>query len=133
MFISLQPFFLQISKFDTFDKHTANIDQGSVSPVENCNPIDLSIIIKTNLMKTNDIWNNKALLQRASSLEERHSDMDIRKALLNSGALNQINAQYEKDAKFKTDEKTNEEDTNECEETALGRNFHDENCNIKVE
>ena len=84
-------------------------------------------------MKTNDIWNNQALLQRASSLEERHSDLDIRKALLNSGALNHINAQYEKDEKFKTDEKANEEDTNECEETTLDRNFHDENCNIKVE
>ena len=84
-------------------------------------------------MKNNDIWNNKALLQRASSLEERHSDLDIRKALLNSGTLNQINAQYEKDGKFKTDKTANEEDTNECAETTLDRNFHDENCNIKVE
>ena len=112
------------------DKHLAKKDEDST---ENCSPIDLSIIIKTNLMKNNDIWNNKILLPRESSFEEKEKELVVRKALLNSTAINQIRNPFNKDETQDLD-KGRENDKIEDEmDTALSQSFQDENCNIKVE
>ena len=100
---------------------------------ENCSPIDLSIIIKTNLMKNNDIWNNKMLLPRESSFEEKEKELVVRKALFNSTAINKIRNPFNKDETLELD-KGREDDKIEDEmDTTLSQNFQDENCNIKVE
>ena len=111
-------------------KHLTKKEEDST---ENCSPIDLSIIIKTNLMKNNDIWNNKMLLPRESSFEEKEKELVVRKALLNSTAINQIRNPFNKDETLELD-KGREDDKIEDEmDTTLSQNFQDENCNIKVE
>ena len=84
-------------------------------------------------MKTNDIWNSKGLLQRASSLDDQDQDFIIRKALFNSAAMNQITNQFDKDERFEFGKKKHGENMEEDGETTIVDNFHDENCNIKVE
>ena len=100
---------------------------------ENCNPIDLSIIIKTNLMKSNDIWTNKTFLQKEPIFEEQDNDFVIHKNLLNSTVMNQITNQANKDKKPDVNQANGEERVEEEMDTSLAQNFHDENCNIKVE
>ena len=84
-------------------------------------------------MKNNDIWNNKMLLPRESSFEEKEKELVVRKALLNSTAINQIRNPFNKDETQDLD-KGRENDKIEDEmDTALSQSFQDENCNIKVE
>ena len=127
--ILINQIFQPLKAYD-LDKHLTKKEEDST---ENCSPIDLSIIIKTNLMKNNDIWNNKMLLPRESSFEEKEKELVVRKALLNSTAINQIRNPFNKDETLELD-KGREDDKIENEmDTTLSQNFQDENCNIKVE
>ena len=112
------------------DKHLTKKDEDST---ENCSPIDLSIIIKTNLMKNNDLWNSKGLLPRESTFEEHEKELVVRKALLNSTAINQIRNPFNKDETIDLDKRREDDKIEEEMDTALSQNFQDENCNIKVE
>ena len=84
-------------------------------------------------MKSNDMWNTKGLLKRASPLDEQNTDFIIRKALFNSAAMNQTTNQYDKDESFEFGKKKDGEKMEEGGQTSIVDTFHDENCNIKVE
>ena len=98
------------------------------SSMENCNPIDLSVIIKTNLLKTSN-WGNHRLLE-GSSIED-HNKECIRKAILNSSIMdNSLQDDGINNCLYIKRTETKEEDDME---SSMAGHIHDENCNIKVE
>ena len=98
------------------------------SSVENCNPIDLSVIIKTNLLKTSN-WGNHRLLE-GSSIED-HNKEYIRKAILNSSIMDHsLKDDGIDNCSYNTRTEVKEDD--DMESSMVGH-IHDENCNIKVE
>ena len=84
-------------------------------------------------MKNNDLWNSKGLLPRESTFEEHEKELVVRKALLNSTAINQIRNPFNKDETIDLDKRREDDKIEDEMDTTLSQNFQDENCNIKVE
>ena len=96
---------------------------------DNCNPVDLSVIIKSNLLK-NSNWNNNRLRGGSASLSDDNTlfgktTYDVAVKDYNMTTESNNNRFYHKDNELKDDEVINS--------TVIASNFHDENRNIKVE
>ena len=96
---------------------------------ENCNPIDLSVIIKTNLLKTGN-WNNNRFIEE-NAIDE-HSNECIRIAIFRTSTINRQNSSDSGRDPCSYNKAADEKDVDDMESSMMG-NFHDENCNIKVE
>ena len=97
--------------------------------IENCNPIDLSVIIKTNLLKTGN-WNNNQFFDENSINE--HTNESIRKAIFSTSTMNRQNTSDGGRDPCSYKKIAGEKVIDDMEPSMIG-NFHDENCNIKVE
>ena len=99
---------------------------------DNCNPIDLSVIIKSNLLK-NSNWNNTRFLGGSSTVD--HDKPCFRKAMFSPPVID-YNSSKEGDNENHTYNNTRnnfKEDEEDVEVPIVVANFHDENRNIKVE
>ena len=95
---------------------------------DNCNPIDLSIIIKSNLLK-NSNWNNTRFLGGSSAVDQ--DKPCFRKSIFSPPVIDYTSK--EEDNENQTYNKRNEFKGDEDVELPDVGKFHDENRNIKVE
>ena len=96
---------------------------------DNCNPVDLSVIINSNLLK-NSNWNNNRLQGGSASLRDDNrlfgkTTYDVGAQDYNITTESNNNRFFHKVNDMKDDEIINS--------TVMASNFHDENRNIKVE
>ena len=99
---------------------------------ENCNPIDLSVIIKSNLLKNSNWGNNKTPFTKGSTLTEEDKNWIRNSSMFSHGVMDLDYSNNNKD-RLSYNNAVNKDDNAEAEANIPDGKFHDENRNIKVE
>ena len=108
------------------------ISSPKINGNENCNPIDLSVIIKSNLLKNSNWGDNRNPFTKGSTLVEEDKNW-IRNSSMFSQDSMVLDSSNNKKNCLSYNKAPNKDDNDESEDNILDGKFHDENRNIKVE
>ena len=108
------------------------ISSAKINGNENCNPIDLSVIIKSNLLKNSNWGDNKNPFTKGSTPVEEDKDW-IRNSSMFSQDSMVVDSRNNDKGCLSYNNSSNKDDNDNAEANILDGKFHDENRNIKVE
>ena len=108
------------------------ISSPKINGNENCNPIDLSVIIKSNLLNNSNWVNNKTPLTKGSTIAEEDKNWIRNNSMFSQDSMGLDSSNNNKNC-LSYNKAPNKDDKDESEDNILDGKFHDENRNIKVE
>ena len=108
------------------------ISSPKINGNENCNPIDLSVIIKSNLLKNSNWGDNRNPFTKGSTLVEEDKNWIRNSSMFSQDSMVVDSRNNNKDC-LSYNNAANKDDNDNAEANILDGKFHDENRNIKVE
>ena len=108
------------------------ISSPKINGNENCSPIDLSIIIKSNLLKNSNWGDNRNPFTKGSTLVEEDKNWIRNSSIFSQDSMVRDSSNSNKDC-LSYNNVSNKDDNDNAEANTLDGKFHDENRNIKVE
>ena len=108
------------------------ISSPKINGNENCNPIDLSVIIKSNLLKNSNWGDNRNPFTKESTLVEEDKNW-IRNSSMFSQDSMVVDSRNNNNDCISYNNAFGKDDKDNAEANILDGKFHDENRNIKVE